>query len=720
MGVGVERSDARGLRAHRRGPPDYPRVDSFWHRGSAYGEGYGYHAQGCRVCKVMADSTERLTEVLSRLSGVKREGQRFRASCPAHADGTPSLSVRLGDRGILIRCYAGCTHRDVIAALGLREEELFYDFDPDRRDKAGERDSVPREESETGLTRAAFGEQRKLDDTHLANCGVYDGIVAGKRVLLFAYAARDGSPGRTRIRTALTGKDRFRWDSGESPVLAYEPDGGEKARTQRRVVIVEGESDALTLLQAGFPALGIPGADMSKLITAGHLTGLEAVFVCREPDKGGDVFARQVPLQLERLGYRGQVHVVRMPDGVKDVSALYVREQGTFAAAFESLLAAAAPPRSKSLEELFAHQGEDEEVVLSELSELDRACDDGGIPLGKLVIIVGGPGARKTGLAVQLADVLSRQQCAVLMVCADEGRKNIVRRLGQRLGFNRSGLRDRTEIGAATRAEAARREAALGRVLRFTELDDADDAQTIEEAHAELLSVAKGRPRVLIVDSLQTCRCEAAEALERPDPRQETNRKMRTMLGFRRAGTLVIVLSETRRGFYSSTEKRVEKEDVISAAKESSGVEFGADLVLGIVRDKTDAQLLEIIAAKSRFGEEPRFAVRWDRERAVLSELTATEADEKIAHPPKRGPRPNVAKDELRNDVLQLVLRQPGISYTDIRAAVQRSHPMVKELLEELAYQKLITVTPHKNGQKASYVPYVAPSASDERSGDDE
>ncbi|WP_458732842.1 DUF7146 domain-containing protein [Sphingobium xenophagum] len=37
--------------------------------------------------------------------------------CPAHADRTPSLSIRQGDRSILVTCHAGCESRDVLREL---------------------------------------------------------------------------------------------------------------------------------------------------------------------------------------------------------------------------------------------------------------------------------------------------------------------------------------------------------------------------------------------------------------------------------------------------------------------------------------------------------------------------------------------------------------------------------------------------------------------------
>jgi len=37
--------------------------------------------------------------------------------CPAHADRTPSLSLRQGDKGILVTCFAGCQREDVLREL---------------------------------------------------------------------------------------------------------------------------------------------------------------------------------------------------------------------------------------------------------------------------------------------------------------------------------------------------------------------------------------------------------------------------------------------------------------------------------------------------------------------------------------------------------------------------------------------------------------------------
>lgn len=52
--------------------------------------------------------------IIAALGGNSRTGM---CRCPAHDDKTPSLSVSNGDRGVLVKCHAGCSQEDVIAEL---------------------------------------------------------------------------------------------------------------------------------------------------------------------------------------------------------------------------------------------------------------------------------------------------------------------------------------------------------------------------------------------------------------------------------------------------------------------------------------------------------------------------------------------------------------------------------------------------------------------------
>jgi len=66
--------------------------------------------------------------ILSRLAGVRRVGdRRWVSRCPAHDDRSPSLSVRQVHDRVLIRCWAGCTAAEVVAAVGLTLADLYDD-----------------------------------------------------------------------------------------------------------------------------------------------------------------------------------------------------------------------------------------------------------------------------------------------------------------------------------------------------------------------------------------------------------------------------------------------------------------------------------------------------------------------------------------------------------------------------------------------------------------
>jgi hypothetical protein len=77
-----------------------------------------------------------LDRVLERLGELdcrprpRKSGRGYTARCPAHDDGSPSLSVREGDDGrALLHCFAGCELTSIREALGLTLADLFHTSD---------------------------------------------------------------------------------------------------------------------------------------------------------------------------------------------------------------------------------------------------------------------------------------------------------------------------------------------------------------------------------------------------------------------------------------------------------------------------------------------------------------------------------------------------------------------------------------------------------------
>jgi putative DNA primase/helicase len=55
-------------------------------------------------------------DLVRKLGGTWRPGGAM-CHCPAHEDDQPSLSVRIGDKSLLFKCFAGCTGIEVIQAI---------------------------------------------------------------------------------------------------------------------------------------------------------------------------------------------------------------------------------------------------------------------------------------------------------------------------------------------------------------------------------------------------------------------------------------------------------------------------------------------------------------------------------------------------------------------------------------------------------------------------
>jgi hypothetical protein len=61
-----------------------------------------------------------VSDVLSRLDGVRPTRRGWSARCPAHPDRLPSLSIApRADGGVLLHCFAGCSYREILRARGL-------------------------------------------------------------------------------------------------------------------------------------------------------------------------------------------------------------------------------------------------------------------------------------------------------------------------------------------------------------------------------------------------------------------------------------------------------------------------------------------------------------------------------------------------------------------------------------------------------------------------
>ncbi|TCM32346.1 toprim domain-containing protein [Novosphingobium sp. ST904] len=74
--------------------------------------------------------SQRLVDIVGTLRGTWR-GNVAMCRCPVHNDHTPSLSLRQGDHGILVTCFAGCSPIDVLRELERIAITRRYEPPPD-------------------------------------------------------------------------------------------------------------------------------------------------------------------------------------------------------------------------------------------------------------------------------------------------------------------------------------------------------------------------------------------------------------------------------------------------------------------------------------------------------------------------------------------------------------------------------------------------------------
>lgn len=255
------------------------------------------------------DSTRPIDAVLARLAGARKagDGRNYTARCPAHDDRLASLSISEDREGkVLLNCFAGCGVEEVVAALGLSMADLFP---RDSRDERPGGSDHPDRRPAQRITVDELARDKGLPTEFLKAIGVEQGLGGVK----ISYRLQDGTPApRQRWRRALSAKEGSSWLKGDGPPAPYGLWMLDKMRAvSDTLTLVEGESDSWTLWHYHIPALGIPGADMAKTLELAHVEPFARLLVFQEPDKGGETFVAGVTARLARIGYQGEVSIIR-------------------------------------------------------------------------------------------------------------------------------------------------------------------------------------------------------------------------------------------------------------------------------------------------------------------------------------------------------------------------------------------------------------------------
>ena len=61
----------------------------------------------------------------SKLEQVKHNNNSIVALCPSHNDENPSLTASCNSEKILVKCQAGCTFKEIVSVLEMKQSQFF-------------------------------------------------------------------------------------------------------------------------------------------------------------------------------------------------------------------------------------------------------------------------------------------------------------------------------------------------------------------------------------------------------------------------------------------------------------------------------------------------------------------------------------------------------------------------------------------------------------------
>lgn len=318
------------------------------------------------------------------------------------------------------------------------------------------------------------------------------------------------------------------------------------------------------------------------------------------------------------------------------------------------------PPPWLSLSEALTRAQDVSQRFLTRIPTLDRVSG-GGIPRGRVLLMVGRPGSGKTTLAIQVAVDMAEQGAAVGMLLADEGLNAGAIRVAQRRGY----AREQLEAADPDTIQAAA--ASLRRLENIHCLDPDDSASNLETFFAGMDQRANGLPQVWLLDSAQVIRLASSKGAETRIRVKDLAERVKSE-GRKRAA-VVILLSQSNRGSYRA-KKDEDNSDPLASGGESGALEHMADVFLWLA--PAGENRVKALIPKNRVGAGP-VLVPWhlslDRASATFREIDEMADDDPEAAAAETKRLEALRKREDR--VIKELKRNPeGLSGKQLNEAV--------------------------------------------------
>ena len=538
-----------------------------------------------------ADMSLTIEDILAKLEKVKRNGERWIAKCPAHADGTASLQIQRGEKGILLHCFAGCEKTAIVSALGITLSDLF---DKPLNGTKQEQRSSPAVKPTLVATYDYLDERGRL--VYQA-CRLQAPDVTKECGYTKTFRQRRPNPDFDATQPEhKTDNPRWKFDmDGVTRVLYRLP----HVLTAQTVWIVEGEKDADNVEKClGIVATtNVGGAKKWLDAYSASLAGKEIV-ICGDTDKPGK---EHVDLVFESLtGKVKSVRMIELPDKFKDVSE-FIEHHGERAKAELTTLFEKAAVFHNGFRVPVYSMSEIEpdfqrEVDTLKTDSLNLGCwlpTLGRLdPLiaGDLVLVIGGTGVGKTALAQNFC--FAALPLTTLFFEIELTREKMFKRfVSIKTGATKK------EVTAMYAEKKPLGKAVLDREFKNLFICPQSRLSTKDIERITIQSALKigAPPKVVIVDYAQLVEGKGSSRYERASSVAEDLKIIA-----KSCGVILIILSQIGRP--DKDEKAKARGVGLYDAKESGSLENSCALALGVWRDSQDASLLTMRVLKATEG----------------------------------------------------------------------------------------------------------------------
>lgn len=433
------------------------------------------------------------------------------------------------------------------------------------------------------------------------------------RRIVVPWPTQDGEAPYYHTDRAIDEGRQPKYTKPKSGEVGPQPLWGAQATREAAYFIVEGPLDALAVFEAGYWAIATCGASSRDVIEAAASgEGTPVVMLDFDADETkGPKHQADMCAALEAAGHD---YLSATPDalqGCKDAAELLEKDPAALKASLDALHAEAVAGRERREAERYAETLSRVRVLstVEALDMLERGAEasdpvptgyhrldgwlSGGLQPKSLYVIGAGSSMGKTTLMLQIADQMAEAGQPVLFVSIEQRATEIAAKsISRFMALDEEARKPNgarlivpyTDVMTGTRRAAwdeETREAYKRAAARYAGgMESLHVMQPVERpkvtdiaAAAEALANRYGRAPVVFIDYLQLL----AQESERDTEKQATDRNI-TALRTKVAGALntpVFIVSSLNRGGYNAPLTE-------TAFKESGGIEYGADVLLGL------------------------------------------------------------------------------------------------------------------------------------------